>query len=121
MRLVSHKISLFISKFNASIIIIQYIDCSLDINFDQNVPNTDVLTFITDKKVQKKLIDESEFAICPVDQVITNEMCDSFKIAFKVTWSDNSYGSYCRIGQILCIVPILSCIVYFNTKPKINK
>lgn len=83
------------------IIITQYLNCILDINFDKNCPNKDNFNIFTDKKLQS-IGDTGKYLICNVDKVFTKEMCDSFKIIFRATWTNpiESFGSFFQIGYV---------------------
>ena len=83
-------------------ILIEYLNCIFDINFDQNNPNKNNLHFFNSKKVGS-VKDKTSDEICVTEQALTNKICNSFKIIFKVTWTNDAksdYGSYFLIGYL---------------------
>ena len=79
--------------------IIEYLDCVVDLNFDQTKPGNDKFNWFNSKKVQKRMIKESETTMIIMDKIFTNRLCKTFKILFKIDWSAE-FGSYCRIGYV---------------------
>ena len=83
------------------IVIIQYLNCILDINFDRNCPNKDNFSLFTDRKIQA-IGEIGRYLICNVDRVFTIDMCESFKIMFRATWTNpiEKFGSFFQIGYV---------------------
>ena len=83
------------------LIIIEYLNCIFDINFDLKCPIKSRFSTLTQKKVQS-LGTLGGNLLCNIEQVFTNKMCDSFKIIFKATWTNpvTDYGSFFMIGYV---------------------